>query len=201
MSTMKWYLATQVKLITHPASKSVSAESANGETLHYTDRVLADLSLADSLQKLSTFLLVPDRAHTKSVPILIATNNLDQLLPQQQQEAHSNLHSVMQCLLVKRKTLSKKKNGESLTFLYPRANPPLYIPPRSDMTLDLGVRSLCHHPSPLHTLWSRKHLMALHVRAYYQRCCLTTIRRRCRPLSATIEIRPLEFPPGQRSLS
>ena len=80
VSTISRSVVDQLGLPISP-TESLNVECANGQPLPYVGCVVANVSLVDSINKPCLFLVVPNQSHTQTVPLLLGTNNLEQLIP------------------------------------------------------------------------------------------------------------------------
>ena len=78
VSTISKSVADQLGLNISPTMQHLNVECANGQQLPYLGCVVAHVQLVDACCKPCLFLVVPNHS---SVPVLLGTNNLEQLIP------------------------------------------------------------------------------------------------------------------------
>ena len=115
VSTMKQSVVTQLGLSLDPVDQILRVECANGQPLPYLGCVVANVSLIDTVVKPGLFLVVPDSAHSQSVPVLLGTNNLEQLLPSTPGDLPHPLQMVVNCFIARKRHL--QKNGGAIAQL------------------------------------------------------------------------------------
>ena len=80
VSTITQSVADQLGLPIVENIANLNVECANGQQLPYLGCVVANVTIVDSHCKSCLFLVVPN-ASSSSVPVLLGTNNLEQLIP------------------------------------------------------------------------------------------------------------------------
>ena len=148
VSTISSSLVDQLGLQISPTLERLHIECANGQQLPYVGCVVADVSILDSESKSCLLLVVQDNTHTQTVPLLLGTNNLEQLIPQNI-TLPDNLHMVSSCLQQRKKYL-KQHDGSIATLKYV-GREAKFLPSGCTVTLNAGLGQHFDFP-PAHTI-------------------------------------------------
>ena len=81
VSTITQSIVDQLGLTISPTLQHLNVECANGQQLPYLGCVVAKVQLVDNCRKSCLFLVVPNHSSSQTVPVLLGTNNLEQLIP------------------------------------------------------------------------------------------------------------------------
>ena len=129
-----------------PLTELVTVECANGQALPYVGCVVVDVSVVKNITKPCMFLVVPDESHSKSVPILLGTNNLEQLLPASNpNDLPSPVSQVARCLQLRRENLYR--NNGAVAYLVHNGTSNMDISPADEIAATLSVRRVGDYPS------------------------------------------------------
>ena len=150
VSTIKESLACQLGLTVCPLKEIIAIECANGQPLPYLGCTIVDVSLVDSIAKSCIFLVVPDDAHSKSVPIILGTNNLEDLIPVAlKNDISTPVRQVSQCLQLRRQCM--RDHDGAVAYLSVSGSAAISIPPASEREVEVMARRLIEYP-PNHVL-------------------------------------------------
>ena len=145
VSTIKQSLAGWLGLHILPVTEMLGIECANGQSLPYVGYAVTDLALPGRTKQIDCmFLVVPDLSHSKAVPILVGTNNLERLLSTcESSPLPEPLCKVQQCLQMRKEVLDRR-NGVIAVLSY--VGPPVEIRPGAWIELPLQSSMCADHP-------------------------------------------------------
>lgn len=143
VSTITQSVADQLGLPIIENLSNLNVECANGQQLPYLGCVVANVTIVDSLCKSCLFLVVPN-ASSSSVPVLLGTNNLEQLIPGNS-ALPGPLKLVASCLYQRRQHL--QANDGSIAVLKYVGREATTLPSGCTASLAVGLGNVVGYPT------------------------------------------------------
>ena len=143
VSIIKESIATQLGLSIEPVTDFVRIECANGQLLPYIGYAIADIALQIEIPPKQCVLLVTPDANSQSIPIILGTNSLEELLDSPI-ILKGPLMMAAKCIEQRKKQLLQ--NNGTLSLLRYRGPTPITLAPNTMMALPVSADECSDYP-------------------------------------------------------